>query len=456
MRVAGFVRGFIGATALCVSVLALAQSAADDGWPSSERLLTQFRAGNYATVIAEAPATLRNEPWNNELKLAYASSLLWTGREWEATPLFEGLLGTEVAVEARLGLANALAWSGRMSDALPHYRRLAGTPKGDEAKLGMANALRWMGRDDLALPFYEELRVAHPRPMSDIGEEGLFFARRAVRARTTLGFGYQQDNTPTRRREPAVSHVWRDASKSWIFGVEASGGEDWNDRTHLDRREYGLRVEALEMPLSPRFTLSRETDPRERTFADLRLQLTQWPLYVHAGRVNFGKLAFTVPALEQGLTATRFGVEGQYQVALGELRGYANHFRISDDNRISNADLRLATRWRPLGREVKPIAGIHWRRADQADPDYWSPQKYVLGYFGLEGEWVSRYWSLAALATAGFKIAGEAGTTWAGSVVAKRWLGDHWAVGLAAFAQKGTRASNYRAEGATLHVERIW
>jgi len=444
--------------AIVLSVASLAVFAQvpspDEGWPTGERVLGKYRAGRYAEVIAEAPATLRAEPWNNELRLAYANSLLWTGREWDAIEEFRPLLETDLGVDARLGMANGLAWSGRMSEAIPHYQRLVDGPKGDEAKLGMANALRWMGRDDLALPLYQQLRAAHPG--KDIGEEGLFFARRAVRARTTLGFGYSRDNTPMRRREPTLSHTWRAANDSLIFGIDASGGDDRDDEAKLDRREFGFRVESLETPLAPRLTLSRQTEPEGRTFGELRLQAAKWPLYVHAGRVNWGKLAFTLPALDQGLTARRFGLEGQYQVGLGELRGYANHFSISDDNRIDNGDLRLAFRYRPWAREVKPFVGVHFRRSDHPDPDYWSPRKYVLGYVGLEGEWVTREWSVTALGQVGFKIAGEAATAWAASIIAKRWIGADWAVGLNAYAQSGTRESKYRAEGATLLVEKLW
>jgi tetratricopeptide (TPR) repeat protein len=457
-------RVLAAAIGLTLSVATVAQSPADEGWPASERILGKFRDGKYAEVIAEAPQALRAEPWHSELRLAYATSLLWNGSEAQAAREYAALVDTDVGVEARLGLANALAWSGNTPAALPQYRRLLGSAKSDEAKLGLANALRLSGREDLALPLYRELRAAHPN--DDIGKEGLFYAERSVRGRTAFGASFTKDSTPTQRFEPVVSHEWRDPSRAWIFGVEASGGRDWRYPAKLTREEYALRIEALGLPLAPRVSVSQQVEPRSHTFGELRLRAGDWPMYVSAGHINWGKLSFTLQALEQGLTADRVGVEGAFPTALGEVRGYANHYRISDDNRIDNGDARLTLRWRPLGAQVKPFVGVDWRYSRRADPDYWSPRRFVLGYGGVEAAWSERHWTFGALAQVGFKIAGDASTSLAGFLSAKRWLRGQaprgqdppsdWAIGITAFTQTGTREATYRARGATLTLEKLW
>jgi len=253
-----------------------------------------------------------------------------------------------------------------------------------------------------------------------------------------------------------VSHTFRLLDNTLIFGVDAMGGEDYNDAKRLDRREYGFRFEAVAAPLAPRISVWRQTDPVERTFGEARLQVTEWPLYVVAGRVNWGKLSFTVPALEQGLTANRYGVEGKYQLGVGEVRGYANTNDISDGNRVNNADVRLTTRWRPWGREIKPFVGVALRYSDHEDPDYWSPRRYGLGYVGLEGEWDTLPWMVNAILQVGVGIIGDASTAYGGSIIARRWLTPDWAVGVNAYAQGGTRTSNYRAAGVTFLVEKLW
>jgi hypothetical protein len=453
----GNLRAWLAGIGLALTAsAAIAQTpAADEGWPAGEHVIGKFKAGKYAEVIAEAPRTLQAEPWNNELRFAYATSLLWSGREWDSVYQFRLLLDSEIGPQARLGMANGLAWTGRPAEAIPHYRMLLGDARlGGEAKLGLANALRFSGRDDLALPLYRELRAAHPE--QDTGEEGLFYARRALRARTTLGDAFLRDNSPTRRHEPTVSHEFRTSNGSVIWGIDASGGRDWKPGLKLERQEVGLRVESLDTPLSPRLIVSRQSEPEGNTFADLRLRITDWPLSVNIGRVNWGKLSFTVPALDQGLTANRFGLEGSYQIPWGELRGFANHFRVSDDNQVDNGDVRLTLRWRPWGPEVKPFVGAHWRRSDHVDPDYWSPRRYALGYVGLEGGWGTRHWTVGALVQLGFKIAGDASSMYAGYLSAKRWLGDDWSVEMRASAASGTRESKYRSEGASVVIEKLW
>jgi tetratricopeptide (TPR) repeat protein len=483
-------RALVAATGLALlGGNAFAQAPADANWPASERLMSEYKAGRYAAVIAEAPTVLQSEPWNNELRLAYGYSLLWTGAEWPALEQFQRLLDTDVGVDARLGLANGLAWSGRMSEALPHYRLLLNGPHAGEAKLGLANALRWMGRDDLALPLYRELRAAYPD--KDVGEEGLFFARRAVRARTTVGFNYSHDNAPMTRHEPFVAHSWRMFDNSVLFALEASGGRDRGtfvdegvrEDFRYDRREYGVRIETFDLPLAPQLVLSRRVKPGDdelsenagvpglklpaRTFGELRLKLTDWPLQLHVGRVNWGKSAFTGAAQLLALEADRIGIEGRYQLNVGELRGQANHYRVKQgpitdllrydaDNTIDAGDVRLALRWRPWGREVKPFVGTAWRYSDRTDPAYWSPRKYLLGYVGLEGEWVTREWSVTLLGQVGFRMQGEASTSVSGAIIAKRWIADDWAIAVNASAQSGSRESKYRADAISVALEKLW
>jgi len=426
----------------------------DEGWPAGERLMTEYKAGRYAEVAARGPAVLEAEPWNAELRLAVANSFLWISQEWPAIEHYEKLLDGPFATEARVGIANSLAWSGRMHESIPHYQLALTGKKAGEAKLGMANAYLWMGRPDISLPLYNQLRAEYP--MEDVGIEGQIRASRQLRPRTTIGFGYLHDNTPTTRQEPFVSHTFRLLDNTLVFGVDATGGEDWNDGRRLDRREYGFRFEAVAAPLAPRVSVWRQTDPVEKTFGEVKLQVAPWPLHVYGGRVNWGKLSFTVPALEQGLSEDRYGVEGKFQFGLGELRGYANTNDISDGNRVNNADVRLYTRWRPWGREIKPFVGVAMRYSDREDPDYWSPRRYGVGYVGLEGEWDTLPWMVNAQAQFGFGILGDASTAWAGSVIARRWLTPDWAVGLNAYAQAGTRTSNYKAHGLTVLVEKLW
>jgi hypothetical protein len=279
-----------------------------------------------------------------------------------------------------------------------------------------------------------------------------------LRPHTTLGDIYNRDNTPTRRNEPYLTQTWRDSSGAYIFGLSANVGHDWNPTLgrDLERREYGLQVENVDWAIPSRLAISRQEEPNGLTFGELRLGSPTGPLYVAGGRENWGKLSFTVPALDKGLTANHGELGGRYQIAPGELRGFFNYWDISDGNHVENAEVRLTSRWCPFGQEIRPYIGVHWRGADRTTPDYWSPRTYTLGFGGVEWDYQRRYWSLYGLAQAGFKIAGEASTAWSVALGGKRWIGADWAVGANVYSLSGTRQVNYRAEGGTVTLEKLW
>jgi hypothetical protein len=286
------------------------------------------------------------------------------------------------------------------------------------------------------------------------------------------------------RNDPVLSHTWRMFDNSLILGIAGGESKDWFENAggaSYKRREYTFRAEAMAVALQPRLYVTRidELDTENagtlfrlnpvpaRTFGELRLTLTDWPLYVNVGRIDWGKQAFTGKAQATGLVADRYGIEGTYQVEWGEIRGFVNHFKVSQgdvpavlqynaDNTVNNADLKLYTRWRPWGREIKPFIGTHLRYSDHTDPAYWSPEKYAVGYVGLEAGWEDKYWTVAALGQFGFKLAGDASTAYIASLAAKRWLNDDWAIGMTAYTQGGTRTANYRASGASITVEKLW
>jgi len=252
--------------------------------------------------------------------------------------------------------------------------------------------------------------------------------------------------------------VWRVITGLGIGGMLAAINAVAAEFSNTKRRDLSVAIMSIGYPVGA--ALGGFITSASLTLAD-------WPLYVNVGRIDWGKQSFTGRAQATGLVADRYGIEGTYQVAWGELRGFVNHFKISQgdvpavlqynaDNTVNNADLKLYTRWRPWGREIKPFIGTHLRYSDHTDPAYWSPEKYAVGYVGLEAGWEDKYWTLAALGQFGFKLAGDASTAYIASIAAKRWLNDDWAIGMTAFTQGGTRTANYRANGASITVEKLW
>ncbi len=426
----------------------------DEDWPLSFRIIDRFSAGDYGRVIADAPRSLAEEPGNNEVRFAYARSLLWHGHAWAAAAPFRELLNSAFDAEARLGLAHALAWTGRLAQAIPHYSSLLEGPLEKEARLGVAHAERWRGRPELALPHYR--RAVTNDPDSKEAAHGGLYAERALRPRTVLAANSSQDSTPMHRKDLVLQHSWRDRSQTRIFSLEQVIDRDAEPDLSRRQREFSVGIEDLDMALAPRLDLSVQNVPHSLAFAHLRLKLAESPIYLNMGRVNWGKLAFNAHALDEGLTARRAGFEGKIQTPLGEVRGFINRYAISDGNRVLNGDVRLTPWWRLYGPEVRAYTGIAWRDAKRRADHYWSPTRYVVAYLGVEGEWETPGWSAFAFVTVGTRLAGEAAPFWSAGVNVKRWLDRDWAVGGNLWAQSNGQGENYRAHGFGVRIERLW
>jgi hypothetical protein len=270
-----------------------------------------------------------------------------------------------------------------------------------------------------------------------------------------------------------------------ILGVGYSGGKDWFDETlaNLSYRRQRIHVQRGShrdpaRAAAVRHARRRDRSPKTRaaairanrvparTFGELRLTLTDWPLYVNVGRIDWGKQQFTGHAQVYGLVADRYGVEGTYQVAWGEIRGFVNHFKISQgdvpaplmynaDNTLDNADLRLYTRWRRGEKRSSPSSARTTRcrphgslllvaeglRARLRRPRIRMGRQVLHGCRNPPGR---------------VQAGGDASTAWLAAFSAKRWLGDDWAIGMTSYAQGGTKTAKYRAHGAGVTVEKLW
>jgi tetratricopeptide (TPR) repeat protein len=426
----------------------------DQDWPLSSRILDSFSAGNFARVIDDAPRALAAEPHNDELRLAYANSLLWHDQAWQSSEQFHRLLGTALEAQARLGLANSLAWTGRVSESIQHYEKLLTTPLDKPARLGLANALRWSGRADQALPHYR--RLLSDDPGSTDAARGIVYCERVLRPSTVVGFERLHDSSPMTRGELQIRHTFRDDSRTRIFSLIRSADRDKSSTMSSTQDAAALEVEDLGLPMAPRLSIGRAYFPAELTLWDLRLKLSEAPTYLYVGKENWGKTAFNIPALQAALTANRLGFSATLLSAAGALSASINTRHISDGNRVSDADLKLTPRWRPFDRAIQIYTGLAGRRATRVAADYWSPLHYSVGYVGIKGEWEGHDWSLAGFASIGGRLAGEASNYWSTGISAKRWLTDDWALALRLSAQSSAGAGSYKSNGLSVQLEKLW
>ena len=426
----------------------------DQDWPLSSRILDSFSAGNYARVIDDAPRALAAEPDNEELRMAYANSLLWHGQAWQSSERFRRLLATSLEPQARLGLANSLAWTGRVFESIQHYEKLLATPLDKPARLGLANALRWSGRADLALPHYRRLLSEDPGNLDAM--RGIVYCERVLRPSTVVGFENLHDSSPMRRAELQVKHTFRDDSRTRIFSLIRSADRDKSSTMSSTQDAATLEVEDLALPMAPRLSVGREYFPSELTLWDLRLKLSEAPVYLYGGKENWGKTAFNIPALQAALTADRLGLSATFLSAAGDLSGSINTHHVSDGNRISDADLKLTPSWRPFTPEIQIYTGIAARRATVRAAEYWSPLHYSVAYVGIKGEWETLDWNLSGFVSIGARLAGEASDYWSTGMTAKRWLNHDWAIALRLVAQSSAGAGSYNSNGLSVQIEKLW
>lgn len=441
---------------LCLPLMAAEDTSylEDEDWPLSWRAIQAFYAGQYDRVRELAPVAIEQEPYNEELRLLYGVSRLWGGDVWGSTDIFRALLDTEFGDRARVRMANSLAWTGRIGEAVTEYELLLDTELDEEARKGLADAQRWWGRQDLALPNYRRLLEIDAEDEEYVN--GALFSERRLRDRSEIGLRLQRDNSINRRDEGFVRHTWRNDELTRILSVELAGGEEWDEQLRLNQRELKLSVEDLDMDFAPKLELSWQAEPLGRVFGEVSIAITDAPTRLRLGHVNWSKLAFNVDAYEQDYSATLFGIIGKQPTAIGEFRGFANHYEVSDGNGVDDGSLRLTPWWRPLGPEVRGYLSLAWRYARFEVPDYWSPAAYLAGYLGIEGEWETPGWNIFLFGDLGTGINGASGATWTAGLNVKRWLGRDWSIALRAWAQSTLRTDNYKAHGGEVTLEHLW
>lgn len=355
----------------------------------------------------------------------------------------------------RLQIANALAWTGRLDAALTAYRGLLDGPNGNEARVGAANVLRWRGRDAEAEPLYREVLAKAPQDAGAL--EGLALAQRELRARTTVVAGAQEDSGQLQRRAASVNHRWRTGPAMHLVELETGAVNDRSPSRTASQRDATVRYHADTLAWAPVLEASA-SNGGGGLFGGVRVKPFGEGQVLELARVNWGKQANNPNALGQGLSATLLGIEAARETPVGQVTGRLQRFAISDGNDITTANLRLASPWRPLGKYIKPFAGIEVRDALFNTPDYWSP---AIGsgviYAGLQVEAGGNDWNLFGAGQLGARLYGDAGTSWSLAVGGKRWLTSDLALSFSLWSMASQRdGAAYRAKSGSVSVEKLW
>lgn len=355
----------------------------------------------------------------------------------------------------RLAVANSLAWTGRYDEAAAQYRQLFATPYDTRARVGYANVLRWRGQAHLAEPFYREALVREPGDKDAI--EGLGLAGRELRPALSLRIGHTEDREIERDEVSLAYRRWS-PERRWrleaglLAGRSRSALGDWSPHGLLASLwfpafRFAPQVEAAYYDSGARSA---------RLFGTVQLEPIAERLKLRAGKVDWGRTAFSAGATRDGLTAATAGVTAESGSSIGALRARLDLYDISDGNRVLDGEVQLTPRWQPLPARLTWFGGAYGRSAEREDPRYWSPRPaYGVAFVGVLRHWSSERGELTASLRRGLALSSTAGDSWSGGVDGRYWLRQDLALGLQAWVVDAPRPGSYRVHHVGAYVQKL-
>lgn len=376
------------------------------------------------------------------------------GDYYRTVRLGRAALAAEAAgsLSLRYAVANSLAWTGRYDAALEDYRALLGTEYEARARVGLANIMLWQGRPDAA---EREFRAALERDAGvEDGARGLEAASRELRPALGLRLSRTADNQNFTRDETWLSlRYWRnDRGRRY----EVSILDEDNRSPSFSAKRQALQGSAwfAAAPLAPRVEAALYDD---ELFATVQVEPWRDHLRVRAGRVNWGRLAFSAAALADRLTADVLGVAAEYRGLPGALRARADAYKISDGNQVYEGEAQLTPAWQPLPWRVEWYGGIFARRAEREDARYWSPRPaYELAFVGVRRGWYSERNDISAWARLGAGLSETAKASYSAGFTARRWLTRALALGAEAWFVDAPRPTPYRMHQLSAFAQLLW
>jgi hypothetical protein len=376
------------------------------------------------------------------------------GDYYRTTRLGRAALAAEASgsLSLRYAVANSLAWTGRYDAALEDYRALLGTDYDARARVGLANIMLWQGRPDAA---EREFRAALERDAGvEDGARGVEAASRELRPALGLRLSRTADNQGFTRDETWLSlRYWRnDRGRRYELAIL----DEDNRSPAFSAKRQALQGSAwfAAAPLAPRIEAALYDGD---LFGTIQVEPWREHVRVRAGRVNWGRLAFSAAALADRLTADVLGVAAEYRGLPGALRARADAYKISDGNNVYEAEVQLTPAWQPLPWRVEWYGGLFARRAEREDARYWSPQPaYELAFVGVRRGWYSERNDISAWARLGAGLSETAKASYSAGFTARRWLTRAFALGAEAWFVDAPRPTPYRMHQLSAFAQLLW
>jgi hypothetical protein len=347
----------------------------------------------------------------------------------------------------RMQVANSLAWTGRYDAAIVQYEKLVGTEFERDAQVGIGNIMRWRGRPEVAQTYFQQ--VLAKQPTHGEANKAMALLSRDLSPALTLKLVDAADNGKFARRDLSVQ--WRRWTDDRRFRTElgiVAGGDTFTGGSQVFRGVSGA-VAAPKWWGAPKLDLAYHDNYKRGWFGGLELEpmraFAPELLVLRAGKVDFGRQVFNQKAPALGLSASRLGASSRLETGVANIAARVDFYRISDDNRLIDGELKVTPHWQPLPFGVLADVGLYARKTDKISPDYWSQTNtYALATLGLRRAWYFDTSEFSLGLQQGIRLTDEARNTLSFSAGAKVWVMEDLALGLDLYLSKSPRPGDYR------------
>jgi hypothetical protein len=353
----------------------------------------------------------------------------------------------EQQANLRFKVANSLAWTGRYDAAIVQYEKLFGSSLDADARIGIASIMRWRGMPDVAHVYLQQAQAKATQ--STQLQQAQAQLDRDLRPALNVKLSDTADNSQFGRRDLTLGLRYWSNDRKFRTDVGAIAGDDRYLGSNTPFRSLSLGAMAAAWWGAPKLSAAVHQADKTRVFGSLEVEPLRSSapelLVLRAASVDYGRLAFNARAPLLGLRATNLGVRSRIESPIGNLAARADMYRVSDNNRLIDADLKFTSAWQPLPFGVLVDLGLSARKAEVTSANYWSPSRlYALGTVGVRKAW---YWDDAEISLGmqqGFKLSDEARNNLSLSASGKLWLDQDNAIGLEASWSKSPRPNDYR------------